>query len=114
VPIRLVLGEDLDRLERQAGVADVANGSDSAVALRRHQLFNSWLRNPDTNDSGLSAEELFYNSYFWFIRYTTTEVLLHGPNSGLEQQAFQMLEYSPVDVDWEALEKIDSLATHPE
>lgn len=59
-----------------------------------------------------SPEEVFWSRYFWFIRYGLSAERRFGPDAGIEQQAFQILEapYPRCDPDWEQLEKVEQRA----
>jgi len=61
-------------------------------------------------DLKLSAEDLFWNRYYWFLRYARLRQAATGPDAGLEQQAFQMLEhpYPPCSPDWALLDEIEA------
>lgn len=51
---------------------------------------------------------LFYNRYYWFRRFGKMYSAIHGKDSGLEQQAFQMLEQARSEIDWQVIEAIDN------
>jgi hypothetical protein len=70
----------------------------SPVALREIGLGN------------LDAERVFYNRYYWFRRFAKLHARCHGPNAAIEQQAFQLLENVPFDVDWQRIEALDARA----
>jgi hypothetical protein len=59
----------------------------------------------------LDAATLFYNRYYWFRRFVAAREAALGPDAGLEQQAFKMLEAAPEDVDWSVLGMIDQRLT---
>ncbi len=48
------------------------------------------------------------NRYYWFVRFMRLHRSEHGPDAGLEQQAFQMLEGSMTEVDWQVIEAIEN------
>ena len=50
-----------------------------------------------------------YNRYYWFRRFIRLHCTIHGEDAGLEQQAFQILEQSMADLDWQVIEAIDEL-----
>ena len=50
-----------------------------------------------------------YNRYFWFRRFIRMYSTKYGKDAGLEQQAFQILEQSMADLDWQVIEAIDEL-----
>jgi len=56
----------------------------------------------------LDAATLFYNRYYWFQRFARAHAAAHGFDAGLEQQAFQLLEVAPADVDWSIIEAIEA------
>lgn len=54
----------------------------------------------------LSPAELFYNRYFWFHRFTCQAQQKFGYDAGIEQQAFQILEYADCEIDAKLLEEL--------
>jgi hypothetical protein len=54
-----------------------------------------------------SAELLLYNRYYWFLKFARLFVRENGPDAGLEQQAFQILENSEGKIDWSVIEAIE-------
>jgi hypothetical protein len=50
------------------------------------------------------------NRYFWFRRFILLWTREHGPDAGLEQQAFQMLETCELEIDWEFLKQVETAA----
>jgi hypothetical protein len=64
----------------------------------------------DRLPANLQEEPLIlYNRYFWFRRFIRMHSTKHGKVAGLEQQAFQILEHSMADLDWQVIEAIDEL-----
>jgi hypothetical protein len=57
----------------------------------------------------LDEEVIFYNRYFWFLRTIKAYKSRYGTDAGMEQQAFQLLEYPPCRLDLELIAHIDSL-----
>ncbi len=58
----------------------------------------------------MDAVEVFYNRYYWFRRFMEGYQTERGLDAGLEQQAFQMLEQAPADIDWEMIPLIEAWA----
>jgi hypothetical protein len=56
----------------------------------------------------MTSEASFYNAYYWFKRFVAECSARRGYDAGLEQQAYQMLESAPDDVDWSVLGEIDA------
>ncbi|MBL8936758.1 MAG: hypothetical protein JNM69_19520 [Archangium sp.] len=81
----------------------------SGEALLLSMLFERW---PELV-AGLSVETRFYNRYFWFLRFVALHTDTHGPDAGLQQQAFQLLESAEFDVDSELLQQIETEAGRP-
>jgi hypothetical protein len=52
----------------------------------------------------------YYNQYFWFVRFISVWQAAHGSDSGLEQQAFQLLEQAPPGVECDVIEQLDHQA----
>lgn len=57
---------------------------------------------------GIDRTTIFYNQYYWFVRFSRLYMKKHGMDAGLEQQAFQMVENADCEID---LAIIDSLET---
>lgn len=85
-PYRNALRQRLDELDLPAELRSGAIGDAYAYFL----LFENW---PDLIEGKpLGAEFLFYNRYYWFVRFTALWQAAHGRDAGAEQQAFQLLE----------------------
>src|SRR5262245_13300460 len=56
----------------------------------------------------VTAEELFYNAYYWFLRLTKQREEKHGLDAGIEQQAFQMLEGAACEVDLDLVHELEA------
>jgi len=74
-------------------------------AFRRFILFNDWFEL--LCDLNLGECALCYNRYLWARRFAKAYQTVHGPDAGIEQQVFRVLETAPADVDWTILESID-------
>lgn len=46
---------------------------------------------------------IYYSMYYWFVQFKKRYVALMGPDAGIEQQGFQLLE----EIDQEMEESID-------
>ena len=55
----------------------------------------------------LSAPNVLYNRYYWFLRFACLHREKYGFDAGIEQQAFQILEYAQCDLDPEDLQRIE-------
>jgi hypothetical protein len=62
--------------------------------------------------AGYSAESVFWSRYYWFRRFANIRTARAGMDSGLEQQAFQILEspFPPCNPDWSQLEDLNARA----
>ena len=58
----------------------------------------------------LTPEDRLYNRYFWFLRFAHVHHTKYGEDGGIDQQAFQILEYADCDVDWDLLEQLTEKA----
>jgi hypothetical protein len=80
-------------------------------ALAWALLFEHW---PElVPDASVDPEAAFYNRYFWFKRFAALKQKRDGPDAGLEQQVFKMLdelEQLDFDPDWALLEQLDTEA----
>lgn len=57
-----------------------------------------------------SESVAFYNAYFWILVFAKRYQAHHGPDAGIEQECFKVLERAPVDVDWQAVESVSQAA----
>ena len=55
---------------------------------------------------GLSAEDRFNNRFWWFFRSATALHARFGPDAGVEQQRFQLLESASCALAWVEIERI--------
>jgi len=60
----------------------------------------------------IDEERAFYNAYYWFGRFVQAQIAEHGPDAGLEQQAHQLLEHSPIHLDGEVMTAIREQLDH--
>jgi hypothetical protein len=58
----------------------------------------------------LPDEQVFYNCYFWLLRFTGLYFKSHGFDAGLEQQSFKMLETVRFEVNWLIIEELEKYA----
>ena len=74
-------------------------------AFLRFLLFQEW---PElVANLGLRECVLFYNRYYWARRFANAYQAVHGPDAGLEQEVFKILDNAPEDVNWDILDSID-------
>ena len=77
------------------------------VAFGRYLLLSHWPELVEGTET-IAEKTLLYNRYYWFMRFVRAYCAQHGPDAGLEQQAFQMLEQSMTDIDWQVVEAIEN------
>ena len=84
------------------------NDANYGPALRYFLLFSEpeLLARVDLG-APMDAVTAFYNQYYWFKRFVQLHHKEHGPDAGLDQQAFQLLESAPEGVDWDVLAAIE-------
>ena len=97
VPPHLV---PLARLRAAASVAQDAGPLDQALAIVR------LLRAPAGRLAALDPATRFYTRVYWMNRLIAPWEAAHGPDAGLRQQAFQLLEDAPEGVDWQVVEQV--------
>jgi hypothetical protein len=102
-------GPDLDPLRPTLGHYDLALLGDPRVgqALRSYLLLTE--RPECFTSRGWSPEEVFWSRYYWFLRFSKLRTTSSGPDAGLEQQAFQILEHPHPSClpDWSELERVE-------
>src|SRR5947208_683299 len=98
VSVHAELLRRIDRLDPPLAV-NVREG-EAGEALARSLLFEHW---PELLGAGEAPDpqRLFYNRYYWFVRFVALRQAADGYDAGLEQQAFKMLEEADREVDWE-------------
>jgi len=91
-----------------ASVTPVPSMSYGDDACRRAFLYHSLFRDERALGQlgfAFSAEQAFYNSYFWFLVFSKCEQALSGYDAGLEQGAFKLLEEAH-SLDWKCVEEV--------
>lgn len=79
-------------------------------AFKFYVLFThcpDWL---NTRVCDLGDPAVFHNRIFWFARFRHLYCEQHGPDEGLAQQEFQLLEESDHAIDWPTVERIMEMA----
>ena len=89
-----------DSLCREYGT--FCNHSKFGKSFRYFLLFSSDTVLQNAGLGEINGVGRLYNEYFWFTRFMHE----HGSDTGLEQQAFKILEQFPTDADWVLLEEI--------
>jgi hypothetical protein len=59
-------------------------------------------------EHGLLPAELFWSRYYWLVRFARIWSAVVGHDAGVEQQVFQLVEYSPYGLD--ALLEVEAAA----
>jgi len=104
----------LDELRRRepairAATAATVTAADvqgaAAEFFRYYVLFSEGLATSVGLD-GIDTSRAFYNSYYWFERFVRAQSEAHGYDAGLEQQAHQLLEDSPIELDPDVMTEI--------
>lgn len=100
----------IDRLDPPVAI-DVRAGR-AGEALARSLLFEHFpaLVEGVAGTGPLDDEVRFCNRYFWFVRFVALRQADHGPDAGLDQQAFTLLSEAPPGIDWALLEQLDTAA----
>lgn len=73
--------------------------------FKYYLLFTHW---PSLLPKELDAEDVLYNRYYWFLRFSELHELKNGKDAGLEQQRFQLLEQATCDFDWNVIQQIEA------
>lgn len=106
VPLHAELLRRINTMNPSLSV-DVMEG-EAGEALARSLLFEHW---PDMLEGyALDAKRIFYNRYYWFVRFVSLRQATHGYDAGLAQQAFQQIEGLSFDVEWDLLQELDTRA----
>lgn len=100
----------LDLATGEKGVDLASFASDARTALARHLAFRDADRRGAAGLPAMSDVTAFYNAYYWFLVFARLHQASSGPDAGLEQQALQLLEAAPDDIDWLIVEQIDAAA----
>jgi hypothetical protein len=87
-----------------------ANDDLYGSAFRYYLLFSDPAAHEKVGLSRLSNVAVFYNCYYWFLLFSNLYQAKHGPDAGLEQQSFRLLEASSPSLDWRIVEEISNSA----
>lgn len=85
--------------------------STAGAALR---IFLVLSQRPEIAETiGCSPETIFWSRYYWFRRFALERQASHGPDAGLEQQAFRLLEHPEPECrpDWSLLAWVEEQAS---
>jgi hypothetical protein len=76
------------------------------AAFRHYVLLTHW---PSLlcAASEMTPEAVFYNRYYWLLKFVKLYICKHGFDAGSEQQVLQLLERADCDVDWLILQQIE-------
>ena len=55
----------------------------------------------------------FYNNYYWILRFSKLYERAHGPDDGVDQQVFQVLEEVEHDPDWDVVQQLTARLPGP-
>jgi len=61
---------------------------------------------------GIDRTTIFYNQYYWFMRFSRLYISKHGFDAGLEQQAFKMIENADCELDFAILDSLSETPLH--
>ena len=103
-PFALALSDEILSNIRSEFLADPA----CAPALKSYLVLTQRIAGDE-----LSPEDRIYNRYFWFLRFKHSAEETFGSDAGIDQQATQILEHAGCDLDWNVVERIESLAAVP-
>lgn len=115
---RIVTGDKLKQFAQKIRLAidpaseGLAVDLDDSAYGESFQYYWAFSHPESLSDVGYGAideQTAFYNTYYWFLTFTSLYISKHGPNAGLEQQVFQLLEHADLDLDWALIEHIDKL-----
>jgi hypothetical protein len=70
-------------------------------------LFTHWPALSNGTTAEVTADDLFYNRYYWFLRLAKQYEAGHGFDAGLGQQAVQLLEQAAGHFDLEVVREIE-------
>ncbi len=86
---------------------DLLHDPQDRYAFLYYLLFTHWPELLGGKTVEFTAEDLFYNRYYWFLRLTKQYQARHGTDAGFEQQACKMLETAECDLDLEVIQEIE-------
>ena len=94
---------------QNARVRLIKSDGEADVALRYFLVFSERGAAATAGLGTFSDVELFYNRYYWFKRFAKLYQAARGYDAGIEDQASQLLERAPAEVDWDVVEEISAL-----
>lgn len=77
-------------------------------AFRRFLILSRWSSSGAGSLPDLDEATLFCSRYYWFLRSIRLYASTDGPDAGLEQQAYPMLERADLDIDGSIIEQIEA------
>jgi hypothetical protein len=110
IPESMLIAKDTEVRRRiaeaqQTYTAD-PNDESYGAFFRHYLLFTHW---PDLlNDSGIELSDLaiFCNRYYWFLRFSKAYEAVHGKDEAIQQEGFEILEETDVEMEWMVIEQI--------
>lgn len=92
-----------------AGRQDLLDDPECRYPFLYHLLFRHW---PELlgSQGEWTAEDLFYNGYYWFVRLAEQYQAKHGLDAGFRQQAVQLIESVNCDIDLDIIHDIEERA----
>ncbi|MNI74951.1 hypothetical protein D3C73_1310690 [compost metagenome] len=85
-------------------------GDMNDAEINRILSFYLYLKN-NINEITFEKESLYYSIYFWYHKFKTRYFELYGPDAGIEQESFKLLEEMDNQlingVDWSVIENIE-------
>jgi hypothetical protein len=115
--MEILSADKLDSIIRELRFEDRKADKYEDPELRKFISYVDVLYQIETGDfknrNPINEEDFFYSRYYWFNKFVKKYIQIYGPNAGLEQQLFKMLEhyyeYSGVrEVDWNIIEQIEN------
>jgi hypothetical protein len=115
VPVELLEAKEADFDARRGQLSPQYDLAllDDPLAGRALKFYLLLTEMPDLiADQRLSAEQMFWSRYYWFLLHVRLREAVVGPDAGLEQQAFQILEHPrPICTpDWSMIDELEAAA----
>ncbi|MCA9029701.1 MAG: hypothetical protein KDA66_02770 [Planctomycetaceae bacterium] len=98
---------DVSKLMDGESIRDEIKSNQELAALLKYYLLFTFY--PELFEP-ITDADLIYNRYYWFRRLVTLFESVYGPDAGVEQQAFQILENANCELDWAMIQKVETMA----
>lgn len=107
--LKQMMAEENPAFQQKANV-DYLNDEHFGSLLKYYLFLTEYPNSVYNYVPELSEEDLLYNRYYWFVKFTRKYISKNGYDAGMEQQAFELIEeidrQLEAGVNWSIIEQI--------